>query len=121
MKIAFNAKQNELLIIFKRFLLKQAKPTFLEGESPALSRYCVKFFELFVHRGKVHFHIFQDYPSIGQLKVKLRENKVIPIFAVTKGISDIYQVGCFILVFLNGSTICIFFFCLYATFNVIAL
>ena len=58
MKIAFNTKQNELFIIFKRLPLKQAKPTFLEGESAALSRYCVKSFELFVHRGKVHFHIF---------------------------------------------------------------
>lgn len=32
-----------------------------------------------------------DYPSIGLLKAKLKENKVIPIFAVTKDVSDVYK------------------------------
>ena len=36
--------------------------------------------------------MLQDYPSVGQISAKLRENNIIPIFAVEQRSIDIYQV-----------------------------
>lgn len=35
----------------------------------------------------------QDYPSIGQLSAVCKENKMQPIFAVTKEVRGLYEVG----------------------------
>ena len=34
-----------------------------------------------------------DYPSIGQVRAKLQENDIIPIFASLTGIQDVYVVN----------------------------
>ena len=36
--------------------------------------------------------IFQDYPSLSKLKDSLKNNGIIPIFAVTANVQDIYKV-----------------------------
>ena len=33
----------------------------------------------------------QDYPSLAQLHEKLRDSNILPIFAVTELVSDLYQ------------------------------
>ena len=35
-----------------------------------------------------------DYPSIGQIARALSENEIIPIFAVTNNVRNIYEVSC---------------------------
>lgn len=35
----------------------------------------------------------KDYPSVGQLAVQLEKRNIQPIFAVTKNVESVYQVG----------------------------
>ena len=45
----------------------------------------------------------QDYPSVGFLREKLKESKIVPILAVTSGVKTIFEVHtlCFVLNFVN--------------------
>ena len=64
--------------------------------------------------------LLQDYPSLAQLHEKLRDSNILPIFAVTELVSDLYQVA--ILLFILFSFIfylyfknllcCVMFICL---------
>lgn len=53
--------------------------------------------------------LLQDYPSLAQLHEKLRDSNILPIFAVTNVVSDLYQVA--ILLFI------LFSFIFYLYFN----
>ena len=44
------------------------------------------------HSNSYIFSFSQDYPSLSQIREKLKANKIIPIFAVTKGVFEVYEV-----------------------------
>lgn len=52
--------------------------------------------------------LLQDYPSLAQLHEKLRDSNILPIFAVTELVSDLYQVA--ILLFILFSFIFYLYF-----------
>lgn len=61
--------------------------------------------------------LLQDYPSIAQLHEKLQDNNILPIFAVTGAVSDLYQVAILLFIlfsfifylYFNNSLCCVMF------------